>query len=906
MADKTDYYLWNKELNLAKDLRKCCDEKGKENDINESAKILHQLGLVYKERSEEYEWKFTFAMAVLTLIGNSPSRITALIRNALPAILTSIRFALIRSAALMNAAIVRKPSNVDEIKNDLDKVHRYVLKLAKVQRDQFDVDAFVDEVVREKIKSIREETELTLDKLKHIPDDVSSERAHELEMDKINRVKTLQDNIAAKYTNIMKSVSDKCTEIMGKPPCRYCVAGMGSLARKEITPYSDFEHVILLDDESLQNQDENSDQYQSALEYFRWFSVLFHVIILRLGETIIPAVSVPSLNNNQIKEHNWFYDAHTPRGISFDGMVLHACKFPLGRQEKTKNKLWTTELIKPVTKMVEYLDADVDFKNGYHLADILTKTSFVSGFKSIYDKFLQQVTDQIQSLSMPRQHQSILKQLEEDLNNFDVGKLLLHFSPAMSFNIKHVVYRSSTLFIAALGRLNSVHQSPCSCYDVIDKLTEKQKINSETAHKLAYSISIACEVRLKIYCLKRKQDDMSQKPLYCNITDSFLPDLIAAVGKKSIVDYFKTTWSLQTMIRRNNYNLVKTDTDTNIIILYRMGMFEKVVEKWNDNKNASIACKMFVVDALKFISRHEDAISLGKSLLIQPLPVNVKILVLFYITNSLVALGRRGDGVCKKLKNIFDSLSPNDLNDVDGWFVQQAYGRYLLFVDKDHEKALGEFIKLHGSLLKSRQTMDGDDTEKEFHSKSFLSRNLLHIAFCLHFNGNNKQAIKKLKEAFKIFNQLASVEIGLVQEGNLLLGVCYYAEKLYRKALMVFDRTLLLYKRYPYQRMEQRLPKVNMAVECCKAMLNEKDALLLFSTDAGYRQFAADLCHIRIFIRFAQFNNGLENVFKIRKDDYKVLLNNLMEEYEKLGCRMSLKMHYLHYHLDFFSANMGV
>ncbi|CAK8677689.1 unnamed protein product [Clavelina lepadiformis] len=839
MADKLDDYLSNKELSLAEDLRNCCDEKGAEIDIKESADILHKLGLVYKERSEKFQWRFTFAMAVITLIGNSPSQITALIRNALPAILTNIRFALIRSAALMNAAVLRKPSNNNVIKNDLDKVHRYVLKLAKVQCDQFDVDAYVNEVVREKIKSMREETKLALDKLNHIPNDVSSERAHELEMDKINRVKTLQDNIATKYTDIMKSISDKCMEIMGKPRCRYCVAGMGSLARKEITPYSDFEHVILLDDELLQNHDESSDQYQSALEYFRWFSVLFHIILLRLGETIIPAVSVPSLNNNQIKEHNWFYDAHTPSGISFDGMVLHACKFPLGRQAKTKNKPWTTELIKPVTKMVEYLDADVDLKNGYHLGDILTKTSFVSGFKSVYDKFSRRVKKQIQSLSMPRQYQLILKQLEEDLNNFDVGKLLLHFNPIKTFNIKRVVYRSSTLFISALGRLNSIYKSPCSCYDIIDKLAEKQKFDSETAHKLAYSISIACEVRLKIYCLKRKQDDMSQKLLYFNITAILLPDLVAAVGEKSIFDYFKITWSLQTMISRNNYNMVDIGTDTNIIILYRIGMFEKVVEEWNHNKDVSIVCKVFVVEALRFTSRYEAALSLGNTLLIQPLSVHATIHVLFHITNSLVALGRRDDGVCKRLKNILDRLSPNDLNDVDGWFVQESYGRYLLNVDNDHEKALGEFIKLHGSLLKCMQTIAGDEIKKKIGSKHFFFRNLNQIAICLHLNGNNKQAIKKLKEALKIFKQFESVEIGLVQEASLLLGVCYYAEKLYKKAIKVFERALLLHQRCPCKWMEQNLPKVNMAVKCCKTMLNEQDALLLFSTDAGYRQFAA-------------------------------------------------------------------
>ena len=150
-------------------------------------------------------------------------------------------------------------------------------------------------------------------------------------------------------------------------------------------------------------------------------------------------------------------------------------------------------------------------------------------------------------------------------------------------------------------------------------------------------------------------------------------------------------------------------------------------------------------------------------------------------------------------------------------------------------------------MLKCTQTIDGDDTEKEIGLKYFLSRNLYQIAFCLHFNGNNKQAIKKLKEAFNFFNQLESFNVESIQQANLLLGVCYYAEKRYRKAIKVIEKALLLHQRYPCRWIEQRLPKVNMAVECCETMLNEKDALLFFSTDAGYRQFAAALCDFGIF-----------------------------------------------------------
>ena len=41
------------------------------------------------------------------------------------------------------------------------------------------------------------------------------------------------------------------------------------------------------------------------------------------------------------------------------------------------------------------------------------------------------------------------------------------------------------------------------------------------------------------------------------------------------------------------------------------------------------------------------------------------------------------------------------------------------------------------------------------------------------------------------------------------------------------------------------------------------------------------------------------------RDDYAIMVLNLIESYEKLGCRMSLKLHFLHSHLDFFRDNLG-
>lgn len=42
-----------------------------------------------------------------------------------------------------------------------------------------------------------------------------------------------------------------------------------------------------------------------------------------------------------------------------------------------------------------------------------------------------------------------------------------------------------------------------------------------------------------------------------------------------------------------------------------------------------------------------------------------------------------------------------------------------------------------------------------------------------------------------------------------------------------------------------------------------------------------------------------------RAPNYREVVDKLMKSYEKMGCRMSLKLHFLHSHLDFFSPNLG-
>ncbi|KAJ8716001.1 hypothetical protein PYW08_013286 [Mythimna loreyi] len=56
--------------------------------------------------------------------------------------------------------------------------------------------------------------------------------------------------------------------------------------------------------------------------------------------------------------------------------------------------------------------------------------------------------------------------------------------------------------------------------------------------------------------------------------------------------------------------------------------------------------------------------------------------------------------------------------------------------------------------------------------------------------------------------------------------------------------------------------------------------------------------------------NSLKCIIKqflgnIKSENYEQIVTDLLKNYQKMGCRMSLKIHFLHSHLDFFPQNLG-
>ena len=492
------------ENSLVEELRGLCNKDGseKEENLKETAKIFHKLGCIYANKAMvEKNQKICF----------------------------------IQSTVLLNAALSksRDPENVNFL-SDLNTVCSKILELAGAKKQSHEVNLVkVSNLVSQEISDMREYTKNQLDSIPAIPD-VTGEELKRLKEQKVKQVQQTQEGVSQKFQEIMKIVANHCVNVLGKPKCGYALTAMGSLARREVTPYSDFENVILLPD---------LDHKQEVFEYFRWFAVIFQIILINLKETIIPSVCIPTLNNfidPNRPEQNWFYDKFTTRGISFDGLMPYASKCPLGRPFQTEKCDFTTELIQPVSKMVKFLELDTAIKEGYHLADVLSTTAFVCGDESIYESFSQKSQGMLdQQRQLTSWINQLADQVEEDRRSFEIWNSLASLHNKASSNMKRIVYRSTTIFISSLGKFYGL--DVFSGFKIIEDLQKKDIFTIADAEELSFAVALACEIRLRMYMSRGGQSDDLMKTVS---GEKYVSELYKLVGERSTLEYYHITYAL--------------------------------------------------------------------------------------------------------------------------------------------------------------------------------------------------------------------------------------------------------------------------------------------------------------------------------------------------------------------------
>ena len=624
----------------------------------------------------------------------------------------------------------------------------------------------------------------------------------------------------------MKDVSQYCAHVMGPPPCKFAVVGMGSLARNEITPYSDFEHIILLE------KVENSRYFENCLEYFRWFTVIFHIIVLNLQETIIPRLNIKHLNDKRGELGDWFFDTCTS-GISFDGMMVHACKFPLGSTQ-------TTELIKPVDEMLEYLSNDKSLKQDYHLSDILTVTCFVYGDQALHDAF--QTGIKLYNVSKTRDEvfDEIRKQIQDDLDNFAARTKLVSLKPNTNLNVKQLFYRTSTLFIAAMGKICECKSS--SCFDIINELAGQQKLSENTKHKLLYAVAIACEIRLCVYMKAKSQRDYIQPH---ENSQTIFDEILKFITVESIINYFQIVYCLQREIIEklkikkshiySNYSLM------NITICYALKLDEPILallkKELTFSNDADLEQESIVVTNKFFTCFDKYLSDMENEMQNSALKLTCNCLNTYSISCALL-----------------DAALDDDFGNID------------------------ELIELLMRVVEilQRLSLSDDDRMKMIESKDMDIDSLIgfvHMVIALYSIVINEcdETSMRTNQAFKNFDQTNN-EPKQVHYFNSVAGINFFAMKNYEKSLTCLQIALGIYLSVSFAQFsdisDDEIAMVYSGIGICLLKLNQYEESLI------YLNMAVQMIEV---IDLETFNSGL------------LLLFNPTSTYHNLGkCWMRL------------------
>ncbi|CAH1790526.1 unnamed protein product [Owenia fusiformis] len=514
--EKIDYIpegTESKDCGITKAMYDLGKEITKQTEIEKQATLMCDLGKEYADLAKETRegWHFNYA--------------TALYNAALQ------RF---RKINAENEVILA--DSIDNIQKQLQQLETGLLETAfKVNKEPLSKSRERYKGVLEGIRKYSKEAIHGIQTEDMLIDSVTFEMNEECQRRTIEKSKCFYDTLTSKIIELHKLMIDDCISVLGRPNCRFAIIGLGSLARKEVTAWSDLESAILYDPTGKSNE-----EIEKLKLDFRILVHYFHLKVINLGETKINALDIPVLCdfNSKLPEgvkDNDFYDEITPQGLCFDGALPQASKIPFGRRStKHPTKQDTLELIMTVDEMSECQLGEVSLKEGYHLSDVLLTSTLITGDESLWNEYNEKVHKILSSLSTIDPKLSVGKErgietLREDLKAY-LTKPLTPESFNSQMHTKHNIYRFATVSINSLKFLH--HCTSFSSLDILDELHDKQVLHASAKIDLQFMVCMAINMRHLVYGRSGQQREMVSF-----VTRPSQDELIAESDLVSVRDY---------------------------------------------------------------------------------------------------------------------------------------------------------------------------------------------------------------------------------------------------------------------------------------------------------------------------------------------------------------------------------
>jgi len=304
----------------------------------------------------------------------------------------------------------------------------------------------------------------------------------------------------------------ECLEQLGNLPtgCEYAIIGLGSLAGAKMTPWSDLEFAVLINN--------NKEEYR---EYFLRLTKLLSIKVVNFGETMLRGMGIEALNNFSTGKSNddWFWDSTIMHsGFSFDGTHPHACKLPFGRQGYNGHEDFS--LISTPEQMAEFQKGGVKeeihnwFESDKHLVQGLRNVSLITGSQNLLDRYRSEISNSAESSS--EEYRQTLKNRALEILREDTEKFSLQLGEEVDgklLDTKRDIYRLGDRVIDALANYYDIlpenGEPMLSAWEVIDKMVERHILSLEGAQHLKEALSIATELRLNTYCHNNGQQSES-------------------------------------------------------------------------------------------------------------------------------------------------------------------------------------------------------------------------------------------------------------------------------------------------------------------------------------------------------------------------------------------------------------